>query len=59
MNQGHDQFAEALVFVHGPRAETEAARHAVLCEKSGDARAAEDWRKVQRAVRRFTMKRAA
>ena len=59
MNQGHDQFAEALIFVHGSRAQMEAARHAILCEKSGDTEIAEEWRKVQRAIRRFTLKRAA
>ena len=59
MNEGHDQFAEALVFVHGPRAEIEAARHAILCEKSGDREIAEEWRKVKRAIRRFNLKRAA
>ena len=38
MNTGFSQFAEALVFVHGPKAETEAARHALLCERAGNAR---------------------
>lgn len=51
MNHGFNLFAEALVFVHGKRAESEAARHAALCEKSGDAETAETWRKVQAAVR--------
>ncbi len=53
MNHGFNLFAEALVFVHGTRAESEAARHAVICEKSGDVEAAETWRKLQRAVRDF------
>jgi hypothetical protein len=53
MNHGFNLFAEALVFVHGTRAESEAARHAVLCEKSGDSETAETWRKLQRAVRDF------
>ena len=53
MNQGFSQFAEALVFVHGKRAEAEAARHAMLCEKSGDSETAETWRQVQQAVRDF------
>ena len=51
MNQGFNLFAEALVFVHGNRAESEAALHAALCEKSGDIETAETWRKVQRTVR--------
>ncbi len=51
MNQNLDVFAEALVFVHGMRAESEAALHAALCEKSGDMETAETWRRVQRAVR--------
>ena len=59
MNQGFDQFAEALVFVHGKRAEAEAARHAMLCEKSGDSETAETWRQVQQAVRDFRPKLAA
>ena len=59
MNQGFSQFAEALVFVHGKRAEAEAARHAMLCEKSGDSETAETWRQVQQAVRDFRPKLAA
>lgn len=56
MNKGLNLFAEALVFVHGCRAETEAARHAALCENSGDAETAETWRKLQTSVR--TLNRA-
>ena len=33
-NSGYLQFAEALVFAQGPKAEAEAARQAILCEKS-------------------------
>ena len=51
MNQNLYLFAEALVFVHGMRAESEAALHATLCEKSGDMETAETWRKLQRSVR--------
>lgn len=51
MNQDLNLFAEALVFVHGTRAESEAALHAALCERSGDTETAETWRKLQRAVR--------
>lgn len=53
VNTGHIVFAEALVFVHGAEAEAEAARHAILCERSGDADTAETWRLVQRAVARM------
>lgn len=51
MNQNLNLFAEALVFVHGAGAESEAARHALLCEKSGDNDTAETWRRLQMAVR--------
>lgn len=53
VNTGHIVFAEALIFVHGAKAEAEAARHAILCERSGDTETAETWRLVQRAVRRM------
>ena len=61
MNQDLNQFAEALVFVHGKMAEAEAARHAQLCERSGDPETAETWRKLQSAVRDLArpVKRAA
>jgi len=55
MNQGFSHFAEALVFVHGKMAEAEAARHAQLCERSGDTETAETWRKIQSAVRDFSL----
>lgn len=51
MNNGLNLFAEALVFVHGTGAESEAARHALLCEKAGDLETAETWRLLQGAVR--------
>ncbi len=53
------QFAEALVFVHGRKAEAEAAMHATLCEKSGDMETAETWRGVQNALRFAERKKAA
>jgi hypothetical protein len=59
MNPGHTQFAEALVFVHGVRAEAEAAMHAILCEKSGDTEIAQTWREVQREVRNISLQQAA
>ena len=50
VNVSYSEFAEALVFVHGPRAASEAARHALLCEKSGDNETAAQWRKIQRQL---------
>jgi hypothetical protein len=47
LNNGYTHFAEALVFVHGRHAAGEAARHALLCEKSGDTETAAYWRKLQ------------
>jgi hypothetical protein len=54
MNGNLNPLAEALVFVHGTFAESEAARHALMSERSGDMEIAEAWREVQRAVRRLT-----
>ena len=54
MNNGLNQFAEALVFVHGMGAESEAARHALLCEKMGDLETAQTWRQLQGAVRQVS-----
>lgn len=51
MNTGLNLFAEALVFVHGKSAESEAAKHALLCERMGDMDTAETWRQLQGAVR--------
>lgn len=58
-NAGHLQFAEALVFVHGPRAEAEAAMHAILCERTGDMETAETWRQVQSTLRAVVPLKAA
>jgi hypothetical protein len=57
-NYGYIHFAEALVFAHGPKAEAEAAMHAILCEKSGDMDTAETWRKVQSALKFAAAKKA-
>jgi hypothetical protein len=59
MTQDLRLFAETLIFAHGGRADWEAARHAELCEKAGDRRAAELWRKVERALREADTKLAA
>ncbi len=53
MNGNLNALAEALVFVHGRFAESEAARHALMSERSGDMDIAEAWREVQRTVRRL------
>jgi hypothetical protein len=50
INAQYSQFADALVFVHGRHAAGEAARHAMLCEKSGDTETAAYWRKLQNQV---------
>ena len=55
MNDGMNLFAEALVFVHGKGAESEAAKHAMLCEQAGDLQTAATWRQLQGAVRRLTL----
>lgn len=51
MTNGLNLFAEALVFVHGKSAESEAAKHALICERMGDMDSAERWRQLQGAVR--------
>jgi len=58
-NSGYLQFAEALVFAQGAKAEAEAAKHAILCEKSGDMETAETWRNVQFALKCVGFKKAA
>lgn len=50
LQRSYDHLAEALVFVHGRGAAAEAARHAILCEKSGETDVADTWRRVQSAV---------
>jgi hypothetical protein len=59
MTNGYTHFAEALVFAQGPKAEAEAALHAILCEKSGDMETAETWRKVQLVLKMAAYKKAA
>ena len=55
MNDGLNLFAEALVFVHGKGAESEAAKHARLSEDRGDHAGAATWRQLQGAVRRLPL----
>ncbi len=47
---GYAHFADALIFVHGNRALAEAARHAELCERSGDMETAARWRRTMALV---------
>ncbi len=54
---GLAHFADALVFVHGPKALHEAARHAELCERSGDYETAERWRQTMTVMRAHALKR--
>jgi hypothetical protein len=53
-NTGFTHFAEALIFAHGNKAACEAARHAALCEKSGDTETAETWRNLQAQVSKIS-----
>ena len=46
-----DDYARQLYSAHGDRAEYEAAQRAKDSEAKGDARAAEQWRKVRAAIR--------
>lgn len=48
---GLAHFADALVFVHGPKAFSEAARHAELCERTGDQETADRWRRTMTLVK--------
>jgi hypothetical protein len=52
MNQHLSRYAEALVFVHGLGAAEEAARHASLCERSGDSETAITWKRLVEELRR-------
>jgi hypothetical protein len=52
MQQHLSRYAEALVFVHGLGAESEAARHAILCERTGDTETAVTWRRLVEELRR-------
>jgi hypothetical protein len=58
-DSGYMQFAEALVFVHGPDAEVKAAEQAAFCEKLGEMRTAQIWNHVQFALKFADVKKAA
>ncbi len=42
----YDAIAEALEFVHGTKAMSEAVKHAELCETAGDSHMVNSWQKV-------------
>ena len=50
MNEIHD-YARRFVGTHGEKAEAEAAQKAAECEKAGDRSQAEDWRRIQAAIK--------
>jgi hypothetical protein len=54
-NNGYQHFAEALVFAHGPKALSEALRHAEFCMKQGDTDMAAHWQATIEEVRNFTI----
>jgi hypothetical protein len=52
MNEIHD-YARRLVGAHGDKAEFEAAQKASECDKQGDKAQAEDWRRIQSAIKQM------
>lgn len=46
----HD-YARRFVGAHGDKAELEAAQKAAECERQGDKSQAEDWRRIQAAIK--------
>jgi hypothetical protein len=51
---GYTHFAEALVFVHGTRALSEASRHAELARRTGDEDMAAHWQATLVELKHFT-----
>jgi hypothetical protein len=51
-NAIHD-YARRLFNAHGDKAEYEAAQRAADCERQGDKSQAEDWRRIQAAIRQM------
>jgi hypothetical protein len=51
---GYTHFAEALVFVHGTRAQFEAGRHAELARRTGDEDMAAHWQATLAELKQFT-----
>jgi hypothetical protein len=50
MNEIHD-YARRFVGAHGDKAEVEAAQRAAECEKQGDKSQAQDWRRIEAAIK--------
>ncbi|MEZ5874680.1 MAG: hypothetical protein R3D30_07550, partial [Hyphomicrobiales bacterium] len=50
MNEIHD-YARRFVGAHGDRAAMEAAQRASECEKQGDKAQAQDWRRIEAAIK--------
>ena len=44
------EFARQLLYIHGMRAEAEAARHADVCARMGDEMTAEMWHRVEATI---------
>jgi hypothetical protein len=44
-------FARSLLSTHGDRAELEAAQRAVECDRDGDRNQAQEWRRIQVAIK--------
>ena len=44
-------FARSLLSTHGNRAEVEAAQRAVQCDRDGDRDHAQEWRRIQVAIK--------
>ena len=50
MNEVHD-YARRFLGTHGEKAEVEAALKIAECEKAGDKPQADDWRRIQAAIK--------
>ncbi|HEU4475190.1 MAG TPA: hypothetical protein VFR71_00635 [Methyloceanibacter sp.] len=46
----HD-YARRLIGAHGEKAEFEAAQRATICERQGEKDQADDWRRIQAAIK--------
>ncbi len=44
------EFARQLLYIHGARAEAEAAQHAHMCARMGDENTAEMWHRVEATI---------
>jgi hypothetical protein len=46
----HD-YARRFIGAHGEKAEFEAAQRATICERQGEKDQADDWRRIQAAIK--------